>query len=382
MSTADSQFRQSADPNRPQPAAPASGVDRRQLDDRSSGVAPRFPHAASDDRRLSAEALALLAFRSTFLESVRRFRTLPAAGKNSLGLGRDRFYATAHELKALGYVEREQSRPCVKTIETVHLDRAPAGRSGYQRIDRAIFEAGLSARAVGVLVWARSHSQSFKINAAAVMKRFAWSRPTALKYLGELLDAGLVGRRQVRGSGQRFETMLYVAPGCAPPDAKKPDAKKPDTDVPTSTTSQQEPRTYASARVEVTSRSRARPTSGRAHTRNFVFNTAVLDELAHLIAEADRSRVLHRRLLTRNGLQPLIEMIRRRGASAVLDVVRATLALPPLQPGSLRHMPVGAIKSWSYFAHRLFEDERLRAMELSGFRPGDAPGGAWREMVL
>ncbi|MBE3662155.1 hypothetical protein BOO91_14575 [Vibrio navarrensis] len=107
-----------------------------------------------------------------------------------------------------------------------------ARKVGFTIINNAIFDSGLSPRAIGVLTYLLSKPDNWEVSPAQLVKCFSDTaapigRDAVYATITELVEKGFVERRQRRNGSGRMSGVDYVV---FDEPLEKPDAPKPDTD--------------------------------------------------------------------------------------------------------------------------------------------------------
>jgi DNA replication protein DnaC len=90
----------------------------------------------------------------------------------------------------------------------------------YTVVPNAIFEAGLSAQAVGTLCYLIGRPDDWKVSAAELGKKFFCGRQRMNKIMQEIERAGYASRR-VGGKSGGFDWIVCDKPTVAKPDSRK-----------------------------------------------------------------------------------------------------------------------------------------------------------------
>jgi hypothetical protein len=96
-------------------------------------------------------------------------------------------------------------------------------RQDYTVVPNAVFDAGLSAEAVGVLCYLIGRSEGWKVSATALAIKFGCGRKRMHRVMAELKSAGYAHAR-LGGAEGGFDWIITDDPSAAP----KPDDIKPD----------------------------------------------------------------------------------------------------------------------------------------------------------
>ncbi|MCB1511399.1 MAG: hypothetical protein KDJ36_10890, partial [Hyphomicrobiaceae bacterium] len=172
----------------------------------------RLPNSVAEDLRLSAPALALLAFYLTktadfFLSEAAAKRGLPLS-KRARGrkIGNHALRKQQNELIEAGYLQRSQPKAQSgrfgKGVERVAL---PPGEY-HRRVYESWQNGSLSGAAIGVLIYVRA--SNLGRSRKQIQYRFDASKSVVGKALRALMDAGLVLRIGQRSKGQ-YESVIY-----------------------------------------------------------------------------------------------------------------------------------------------------------------------------
>ncbi len=195
----------------------------------------RVPNSVAHDRRLSAETLALLAYRATFVGPYALNRKF--VGKH-LKLGDTRFDRALSEMTAASYLRRRSandgSRRHARAVESIHLPEITD--SNYVLVRRHEIES-LEMRAAGVYIFVAARPFSGFVFVREVAERFGWNKQTAGKWLSALVREGIIIMEQRRKPNGRMDGVQYMrrhekalgrAPQSSFPDGEKPDHELPD----------------------------------------------------------------------------------------------------------------------------------------------------------
>lgn len=172
----------------------------------------RLPNSVAEDFRLSAPALALLAFHLTktadfFLSEAGAKRGLPLS-KRTRGrtIGNHALRKQQNELIEAGYLQRIQPKAesgrFGKGVERVTV---PLGEY-HRRVYESWQDGSLSGAAIGVLIYVRA--SNLGRSRKQIQCRFDASKSVIGKALRALMDAGLVLRIGQRSKGQ-YESVIY-----------------------------------------------------------------------------------------------------------------------------------------------------------------------------
>lgn len=341
----------------------------------------RLPHDVAMDPRLPADALAVLAYRGSF---VGEFRLDHRAIRKQLGIGKSRFYAILKLLRELGYLAREQTRRgggFGRAHEKVSLEAAPHRRPGYRVHYRSQFEQASPAKSLGAYLYLASFVRSFAISLSQVQARFQWSNGTARTHLSALVEAALVHRQQTRNASGRFKRTAYVARWPNKPDGVEPHAAKPgavvrDTAKPdTAVRGTPKPDAYLSSKSTNNQSGRGVNEYVVARERDDLPRADQTEEAARELMSCDRAGALAPHLLSPRGLAPYLEMLREHGELArqvVVDLLGRAL-LDGSRPGKIR--------SWKYFAPALADAVEAAERALNCFDRAELQS-SWRSKPL
>jgi len=331
----------------------------------------KFPHDVAMDPRLSADALAVLAYRGTFVGD---FRLHHVSVRKRLGIGKTRFYAILELLGRLGYLTREQVRKngaFGRAKETVNLDCAPRRYVGYRVHYRSLFEQSIEAKSLGIYLYLAAFAKTFAISLSQVEARFQRCNASAGKHLKVLIDSGLVERQEPRTASGRFKGTTYVARWPSPqPDTVKSDTVEPDAAAPDPAN--------ADAYIESKTTNNEKPTDIEevsARERDDNPDETDADDLVWELMSYDRAGALAPALLTSAGLAGYLDMVRAHGELA--RQVVADLLLRSAMDGSRP----GKIRSWKYFAQALTDAVAAAERALNGFDPAELQS-SWRSKPL
>ena len=188
--------------------------------DRSSKSLPyfKFPNRVAHDRRLPAEALAILALRCTFAgkwafneNDCARGVTL-SNGMRGIKIGRKPFYRYMKLLKESGYLSRWQPPSQGKSSFSYASDKLnlPDVKNAYRHVNQVWYDGRLTLKQIATLIFVRAHNRGVFDN--EVGKRFGWSKKLARRILGELVASNLLAvDRHHREDGRLGETVFYCA---------------------------------------------------------------------------------------------------------------------------------------------------------------------------
>jgi hypothetical protein len=191
-----------------------------------SGAYIKLPVAVVLDPRLTADGLAIVAYRATYVGKFTLHRTHL---KRIFGIGDNRFSAAIANAQTAGYLDRRRARDGTKehgrTVESLNLPDAPTSYVFMRRSDMETL--GLRALAAFLFVAARPTGQH--AYGRELSERFGWAPSTSMKWLAELLTAELIVRLQRKNSLGQMDGCVYAVTEnrAARPDFEK--AKQSNT---------------------------------------------------------------------------------------------------------------------------------------------------------
>ena len=175
---------------------------------------PHFPNSIARDPRLSATALVLAAYRSTF---VGRYKLIPdqLGGLARRGLGKNAATAAISELRAAGVLKRRQPPGPPGTFMEVEEELClPEDKGRF--VSRSWFDGTLDVKEMAALIFLRAGTG--KSNATyrrELDDRFQWCRRTAARVITGLMQRGLLEKTVQNRADGTHESTTYVVPQLA-----------------------------------------------------------------------------------------------------------------------------------------------------------------------
>lgn len=187
----------------------------------------RFPNVVALDPRVGADALVFLAYRATWADSRRPFRTTPSLMRR-LGFGREKLRKAVNQAKAAGYLKRWQphnrarGEKAAQAVEILTLPPLDSIAREYRIVRRSWFDPNsrdITSRSPPRKPVSRINALAavlyMNANGGRVLERelsarFGWSRPTASAVLAALTHTGIVEKQEIRTALGRIKTVNYA----------------------------------------------------------------------------------------------------------------------------------------------------------------------------
>ena len=202
-------------PHTPDEGERASPGIRADKDNRS--FCKRFPNSVASDPKLTASALVILAYRSTYTGSYGTNEKHLAGIARRSGWGRNVRRGGISLSKQLGYLSRPHNSKLPRVWENGRKKFATAkdalnlpscGDADGRMLRRTWFDGTATVNELAAVIFIRAHGTTY---ARELAERFDWSRPTAAKVINALLARGLLVR-DVRREHGKFRGTTYTVP--------------------------------------------------------------------------------------------------------------------------------------------------------------------------
>jgi hypothetical protein len=353
----------------------------------------RFPNAVVRDARLTPEALAMLAYRCTWVSDKAKFGLWE---EKTAGLVRGRGFGinvrrrAIADAKRLGYLYRPKNASLGRT-EDGHFRRAvdkltlPSCEDNDGRvIKRSWFDGSLTLHELAAWLFIRAGTgKGARTHAREIAKRFGWSRRTTARALAGLLKRKLINEKKTRKADGTFNGLTYADVSLRATSEIKTTLKEPCNGEPCGgSPGDGEP---CSKRRVLTLDERKSCNASAvvfdgvvacARDDNDLCDAGADDRaLIDLIRDLDRPKAVKEHLLK----SPAIADLRKRISEHGFDRVRDAVAIAcgrALTDG----LEPGFIKSWRYLDGIISDIEKREAMSAQGVRPGDL--GNWRGALV
>jgi hypothetical protein len=353
--------------------APPPHLEKRDVraTSKETGSYVKLPNEVALDTTLNPDGLALVAYRATFVgKYVLHRKTL----KRIFDIGDTRFYAAINNAAAAGYLQRDRARDGSsshgKIVETIKL---PLIKSGYVFIRRVEMEA-LDLRALAAFLFVAARPTGQHAYGRELSERFGWVSSTSMKWLGKVIEAGLVTRVQRQRLNGQMDGCVYAITdnrGARPPVLLP---NQPDTAMAATSTiganDQMATPSYGGLADWLTSshsRSGEMARNWRAAIVDAVEDERLSDMKSAMLTDDLLTATVHRvspKLLSPDGLQGYRWLVCGWSELAALDLPAAHQYLLALLSNKIGEVPGEWINSWVYLVKSTFQ-----ALELEGHMP-------------